>query len=318
MSVDNEIPNASERLAAIPEPPAEALATLAGRPRRDRRIHVLLIFASLGAALGLLAAAIAIGGRDDAKQRADRNAHAASAAQSQADTAVKNTDALSKGLAEANQRLRALGKPTIPVPTLTPVSPPVIVDGLTPSQEAAVRGIISADLLRYRPTLTAAEVQQISRTAATLVPKPKDGKTPTSAELQPLITASLAAYCTGDRCNGGEGKPGAQGSPGQPGAAGSPAPPVTDEQLRPLIVAQFTAYCGQDSRPCDGKVGPRGEDGQPGRSVVDTDCVSEELGGSHWVITYDRPINGSYTQDVPGPCRIVVLPSPEPSAARTR
>lgn len=295
----NELPPAAERLAALPDPPTDGIRELRTRSRRDR---IFVIIASLGMSLGLIGAAVALGSRGESESRASKNADAAARADARASAAGTQADVATKAAEEANRRLRALGKPTVPIPTVTVSQPPLVIpDGLTEQQTLAVRGIIAAELVRYHPDLTTAQVQQISRVAASFVPKPKDGHTPTVPELAPLAQAAQKAYCSDGRCTP---KP---GPPGSPGAAGKDAPPVTDEQLR----AAVDAYCAQDSHPCAGADGRDGQRGPAGRSVTDTDCVGDGE-DSYWQISYDQ---APYTEKRMGPCRVGPAPT---LAVRTR
>lgn len=223
---------------------------------------------------------------------------------------------------EANRRLAAAGKPTVPVPTESPVSPvprEIPVDEFTAEEESAVRQIVAEQIALAKTPITQAEITQIARVAATLVPKPKDGKSVTTAELQPLITVALATYCANDRCVG-KPAPTITPRPGRDGRDGADAPKVTDEQLRPLIVASLANYCAQDSRPCDGKIGPtgppcdpaanplcQGPAGKPGRGIADTDCVGDG-DESYWRIHYSDGTEGR----VLGPCRL----GPAPATAK--
>jgi len=299
MTTDKDFPPAAERLAAIPDPPTEAVDEMAARARRDR---LLLIFAALGLSLGLIATAVAFGSRNEAQDRASTNAHLAQQASGDASTAIKQAQSAQEAAKEANRRLAQAGKPTVPIPTITipPTLPPVQpAEGLSSSQSAAVQQLISEQLLRYQPSLTTAQIQQVAQVAASLVPKPADGKTPTTAQLQPLVAAALLVYCSDGRCTP---KPGEPGKPGAQGTPGKDAPPVTDDQLRPLIAAALTTYCGQDSKPCDGKVGSTGATGATGPtgvSIVDTDCKGDGQ-DSYWLVSYS---NGT-TQTALGPCRI--------------
>lgn len=289
----NELPPAAERLAALPDPPTDGIRELRARSRRDR---ILVILASLGMSLGLIGAAVALGSRGESESRASKNANAAARADARASAAGTQADVATKAAEEANRRLRALGKPTVSIPTVTISQPPVVIpDGLTAQQTIAVRGIIADELTRSHPDLTPVQIQQISRVAASLVAKPKDGKTPTVAELTPLAQAAQRAYCASGRC---EGKPGA---PGSTGPAGKDAAAVTDEQLRSAV----DSYCAQDSRPCAGVDGRDGQRGPAGRSVTDTDCVGDGE-DSYWQVSYDQP---PYTEKRMGPCRVGPAPT---------
>lgn len=325
MKIDEEqYPTAAERLKLLPEPPTEAL-----RQEREqaRRNQLFVILAAMAAALAIIAATVAFSSRNEAEDRSARNAEAASQAQTQASSAIEQGKANQDGLKEANRRLAELGKPTVPVPTITvtpePPPPALEVEGLNSVQSAAVRTIIATEAGRLRPALTAADRQQIARTAASLVPKPADGKTPTAAQLQPLVAASVDAFCVGGRC---QGKPGASvtGPPGRPGDTvtgppGKDAPPVTDEQLARAIDARFASYCAGEGQPCRGATGEqglKGDTGQDGRSIVDTDCVGEGQ-ESYWRITYDRPDSaGNTVENALGPCRASLTVPTE--AVRTR
>lgn len=210
---------------------------------------------------------------------------------------------------EANRRLRAAGKPTVPVPSVTPISPPpstAEVDALTVEQ---VRAIVVTELAQHKSELSQAEINQVARVAAAMVPKPADGKTPTKAELQPMVVAALAAYCVGDKCVGKAGTDGKPGKDGRDGENGKDAPVVTDEQLLTAAQAALQAYCGQETQPCRGPqgepgatvTGPPGATGPTGRGIADTDCLEDGT----WRITY----TDGTTSTSRGPCRIVVVPT---------
>jgi hypothetical protein len=211
---------------------------------------------------------------------------------------------------EANRRLAAAGKPTVPVPTEAPISPaPEQQDDLTAQEAAAVRVIVADQISRQKVTITQAEITQIARIAAALVPKPKDGSTPTAAQLQPVVTATLAAYCVDDKCVGKTGTPGPQGAQGERGEQG---PKVTDEELLAAATAALAAYCGLDSQPCKGDRGTDGDRGPAGVSVTDMDCIGSG-DDSYWLIY----LSSDTTKKVSGPCRIApLLPTEPPSGDR--
>ena len=231
------------------------------------------------------------------KDAADKSSTKADQALSQVTTLTGKVDANAQALAEANGRLIALGKTPVPVPKETPTPPPV-VDEFTEAEATEVRLIVADQISRTPAKITQAEITQIARVAATLVPKPKDGKTPTAAELQPIVTATLAAYCAGDKCVGKTGEPGKQGPGGQD------APAVTDAQLLAAAQTALVAYCAQDSKPC---VGPAGKDAPPPYSVVDQDCVGNG-NDSYWV-TYLSNGTDQKTITGAGPCRIGPAPN---------
>lgn len=218
--------------------------------------------------------------------------------------------------AEANRRLAAAGKPTVPVPTEAPVSPsspPAAPPaGVTTAQ---VHSIVASAIKAYSPTLSPVQVEQIARVAAPKVPKPKDGTSPpTPADLQPVVAVAVATFCGEDRCV-------------KQGPKGDPAPPVTDERLSALIDTSLAAYCA--SRPggtCEGQAGTDGtdgtdgtngadgKDGADGRSVVDMDCLED----GRWRVTYDKPFpDGETVRYSRGPCRVAVVPEPTPEAKRS-
>jgi hypothetical protein len=181
------------------------------------------------------------------------------------------------------------------------------VHGLSDEQEAAVRMILVTEISRLKPTMSADLVDQVAKATVPLIPRPKDGHTPTRAELQPLVQATVAAACAEGKCTGKTGAEGPKGKDGQD------APPPSEEYLRSLIVSELTAYCSQDSRPCQGAVGPagpigsQGPPGPPGpkgdtvtpKSIEDTDCVGEGA-DSHWTISY----SDGTTDTASGPCKV--------------
>jgi len=210
-----------------------------------------------------------------------------------------------KALAEANARLIALGKTPVAVPAAAASSPPVQVDEFTDAEAAAVRVIVADQISRQKVTITQAEISQIARIAAALVPKPKDGSTPTAAQLQPIVTATLAAYCVDDKCVGAKGDEGDTGPKGDLGERGEQGPKVTDEELLTAARTALVAYCGQESKPCDGSVGPAGPAGERGVSVDDMDCVGQG-DESSWRIHF----SDGTTTTASGPCRVALPETP--------
>lgn len=299
------IPTADERLAMLPPPPERAVRRVS---ERNRKLHLLLMFSALGLGIALMAAALAWGTRGELTNRADANQRAAASAEEKADQATAQASTAAAAAAEANRRLRAAGKPTVPVPTIIPVQP--TPDGLSASQIETVRAVISNELVSYK--LPPAAISQIASAAAALVPRPKDGHTPTQAELKPLAVAAQAAYCTGGKClpkpgpTGATGLPGVVGSPGPAGKPGADAPPVTDAQLKPIVADGIAAYCNQDSKPCDGRRGEQGDKGATGRGITSMTCPDDDnvLTADPWIIRWsDDPV-----QTEAGVCRAAGIP----------
>ena len=232
------------------------------------------------------------------------NANASTTTANKALTKVSEVEAQvnanAKALAEANARLVALGKTPVAVPKPSPSTPPVQVDEFTAEEAAAVRLIVADQLSRQKVSITQAEISQIARVAAQLVPKPADGKTPTAAQIQPVVAAAIAAYCTGDKCVGQKGPVGPQG---ERGTDGKDAPKVTDEELLKASAQALAAYCGQESSPCDGKVGPSGTDGADAPVMVDIDCKGDGE-ASYWRMQFNKGPD----KTAMGPCRL----GPEP------
>jgi len=231
------------------------------------------------------------------EDQASKSAEQVGRLDEQVATLNSRVDANEKALAEANSRLVAKGEAPVPVPKVEPSSPPQ-PDEFTETEAAAVREIVADQIARTPAKVTQAEITQIARVAAALIPKPKDGKTPTAAELKPAVSAALDAFCAQDRC---VGKPGTDGKPGEPG---EPAPEVTDEQLLASAQQALVIYCAAETKPCEGKPGAAGKDGEkgaPGRGIADTDCLPDGT----WKIYY----TDGTTDITNGPCRIPVPPN---------
>lgn len=178
------------------------------------------------------------------------------------------------------------------------VAPPeASKSGLSSDQ---VRAIVVAEVSKQKASLTQAEINQIARVAAGMIPRPKDGASPTSTQIHAVVVAAVAAYCTGDKCvgkPGSVGTPGKDGKPGVDGAPGKDAPKVTDEELLKAAQQALASYCAQDSQPCKGADGKQGD---PGRGIANVKCQDNGT----WLFTYT---DGS-TDSVDGPCRVVVDP----------
>lgn len=112
------------------------------------------------------------------------------------------------------------------------------------------------------------------------------GRPPTATE----IAEAVAEYCAVFSCDGPIGPPGpvstAPGPAGEDGEDGAdstvPGPPGADSTV-------------------PGPPGPAGEDG---RSVTAVDCLEDGT----WRISY----SDGTTSSTPGPCRVDIVPSPDP------
>lgn len=230
------------------------------------------------------------------QDKADTSSQTANQALTKVTEVEEQVAANAKALAEANARLVALGKTPVPVPPTPKASAPVQVDEFTEAEAVAVRLIVADEISRTPAKVTQAEINQIARVAAALVPKPADGKTPTPTELKPVIEAVLAAFCAEDRCVGERGEVGPKGDTGD---RGQDAPAVTDAQLLTAAQQALTAYCAGDTKPCQGK---DGKDAPPPYSVVDQDCVGDG-NDSVWKIYLSNGTDQK-TFTTKGPCRI--------------
>lgn len=213
----------------------------------------------------------------------------------QVKTLTENQGKLQTGLDEANRRLVALGKAPVDVPSVA-APPAPLPDEFTSEEAEAVRVIVADMIARTPAKVTSEQVTQIARVASAFVVKPKDGKTPTAAELTPIVKVVLAQFCTSDRCVGPRGETGPKGD------KGDPAPAVTDEQLLAASAQSLAAYCGQESKPCTPKDGVDGKDAPPPYSVVDMDCVGD--GDQSYWKTYLSNGTDQKVLTTRGPCRI--------------
>lgn len=137
-----------------------------------------------------------------------------------------------------------------------PVAVEPVKPGKTPEPaitENQVRDIVAAEVARRNLTLTPSQIATVATAASRLVPKPKDGKTPTKAELQPLASAAVATFCANGACRGKDG---------------TDAPAVTEAQLGNTLAA----YC-QTRNGCVGGDGKDGADGNDGAGIKDVSTV---------------------------------------------
>ena len=119
---------------------------------------------------------------------------------------------------QLEQQVKDLGAKPVVTPTVVPSSGPTGAEKNLTAEE--VRSIVTDELARYKVTITQAEITQIARVAASMVPRPADGKTPTAAQLRPLVQVAIATYCANDRCVGKPGRDGNDGDDGTNGADG--------------------------------------------------------------------------------------------------
>lgn len=241
--------------------------------------------------------------QDDSRAKDQEQIHAngkkADAADAKAIQAQTDVTRAIRAIEEANRRLKAAGKPQVPVPPISPAPTTEPVEGFTAQQLALVRAIVVGELASQPLVLSAADRDQIVKTVVALVPKSKDGVSPTDAQIKARVDAALAARCADDKCRGRDGTAGTVGQPG---------PGPTDEQLLTAAKQALELYCAQESKPCKGEPGEPGGEGSPGKdapppySVVDMDCVGDDT-ASVWRIYLGNGTDQK-TFDRPGPCRI--------------
>lgn len=282
---------------------AKKIAEVLKDQHRAQRQYWRPVFAVMGSVVLILAVGFSIlwlqsgtdGRRIDGLEKQN--------AGSQQTIAVVASDAAAarKAAEEANRRLKAAGKPTVPIPSATTtVIPPAATPGVS---EAQVKSIVSTAIRAYQPTLTPSQVEQIARVTAPKVTRPKDGRTPTTAELQPLVAVAVTTFCGEDRCVGKQGIP------------GQDAPPVTDERLSALIDTSLRAYCAEHNGcigpdGTKGDAGDQGPKGEAGRGIVSGPTCTATGPDSYWLTKY----TDGTEQRQDGPCRIgVALPTDPPS-----
>lgn len=235
-----------------------------------RRKNISILVACLAVVLAAIAIAIALSSPDDKEVQ-------------QLTTKV-NTNA--DKLDEANKYIQELGKqfeqckklpkgdprcaaPVVPTtPILTPERPEKTTEpaGLTVEQ---VRVVVAEEVARRNLTLTPAQVATVASEAAKRVPKPKDGKTPTTAQITPLVSAAVGTFCANDRCRGKDG---------------ADAPAVTAEQLGRALAA----YC-EPRNDCIGDDGPAGDRGPRGYGVSVKVAPDNEKNGTLVTFTSTDP-----------------------------
>jgi hypothetical protein len=269
--------------------------------------------------------------RETARENQARSQEAvriANIAEQNAKTASKDAKKAQDAVKLANGRLASEGLPTVPVPTITPPVPiPTAVplpDRFTIEEQVAVQVMISAEIAKLDLRLSTTELAQLARVAADIavskIPRPKDGKTPTLAELKPLVDAAVATRCAGDKCRGPAAIPtpgpsGPPGKQGERGATGEQGPRVTDAELRAQVEATLAVmlekavadavaqYCASAEKPCQGLRGAAGEE------VVSFGCVALASGTVIRLVTRPAGSEDTITADVEAVC---VPPSARP------
>lgn len=197
-------------------------------------------------------------------------------------------NANAQALETANAKLIALGKAPVPVPSPLPSLAPT--PALTAAELQTVREVVVEELDSHEAKVSQATINQITQAAGTLAAQN------VNAGLKAVVQSTIAAYCVDDKCRGPVGP---TGPAGRAGDNGKDAPAVTDEQLLQAATKALTAYCGQESKPCQG---PAGKDAPPPYSVVDQDCVGDG-DDSVWRIYLSNGTDQNVIEAA-GPCRI--------------
>jgi hypothetical protein len=130
------------------------------------------------------------------------------------------------------------------------------------------------------------------------------GKGPSASQ----VAVAVSAYCNArGQCQGPNGLPGSQGSPGgpgSPGSQGSPGRDGSDGQQGPTgaqgpgpttaqVADAVSAYCGQDTKPCQGPAGQTGDQGPKGAAGPDTsaeECTSKGGALQELTVTTTDPL----------------------------
>lgn len=120
--------------------------------------------------------------------------------------------------------------------------------------------------------------------------KPKDAPPPTADQ----VLAAVQQVCGTTKCQGPQGEKGAD------------APPVTDAQLQ----AAVAAYCSGPDAPCRGPVGPKGDTGEQGVSIIAQTFARNDAGECrNYIILSSDP--GRRIDS--GPAGDAACPLPEPT-----
>lgn len=170
-------------------------------------------------------------------------------AQEQTDALLQANTATIDELRKTNEELAAQGKDTVPVPN-TP-SNPESVDPDAIAALAAAKVLAQIPTPRDGRTPTSAELAPLVATAvasylaANPPPPGEDGQTPSVEQITTVTAAVVAAYFAANPPPAGvQGEPGEQGPQGEPG---TPGPPPTAEEIQAAVNAWIAAnpppYC---------------------------------------------------------------------------
>ena len=171
--------------------------------------NLVIAGALVVAAVLILGMVLVVGLARDVKQaneRTDRAEVRTEKAETVSAELLAKVDALTK-------QIEGLGEE--PVVDPGPVEPPPAT-GLS---EEHVRAIVAEELLTHDAELTDAQIANVARVAAAQIPKPRDGTTPTEAQVRAVVVDVVAGVCANDACRGEDG---------DDGEDGQDAPPVTD------------------------------------------------------------------------------------------
>jgi len=263
----------------------DAVDLLATRSKQQRRKkNIAIIVAVMAAILATAAGVIALVADDnndqqvkDLTRQVNTNADKTDVAVSWAEQQRKQFE-LCKTLPKNDARCAApVIPPTVTISPERPPQPPG--NGLSAED---IRNIVAAEVARRNLTVTPAQMSTIAASAAKLVPKPKDGKTPTNAELQPLASAAVATFCANDACRGKDGL-----TP----ADGKDALPPSDERLTEIL----TAYCSTRNGCIGGKgdqgdKGGQGDTGATGNGIKSTTISGETITFAYTDGTSDKVV----------------------------
>lgn len=256
--------------------PQEAVDTIVSHNEKRKQALFQTIVLMIVLAVSLTALAIVISQNDDFKTAEARSVARANESDRKVDANAKKIEAQNRTIeAQRKQFNECKGTKGNNNPRCkTPIAPPNPVKPELPTQpvkqvtEDEVRVIANAEISRRGLVVSPSQLSSVAKQAASLVPKPKDGISPTPEQVKNVVVATVAAVCANDACKGDTGKTGEQG------------PGPTDEQVAAIV----KTFCNSDGRvDCVGAKGNTGDTGPKGSEISN---ITTAKNGDDLLVTF--------------------------------